>query len=297
MNELQKTENKSFSLVPQNMEQAIGLATRFAKSGMVPKHYAGNPDAILVAWEYGGSLGLGLMQSLQGIAVINGMPCIWGDSLLAAVMASGQLESIDESVEGKCTVVRKGKNPATTTFTMADAKVAGLIGKTGPWTQYPKRMLQMRVRAFALRDNFPDILKGMQVAEEVQDFSDKFPHAIDASSTPSAPIPNVLAQQAAKEPTANNETVTDQETGEVTDQETGEITESSGFTTDEMNEILNTKLFQQIADLRQEKDLILKDKTKGTDALNTIDATINSGFKGKTLTEIKECRDFLLKLK
>ena len=52
---------------------------------------------------------------------------------------------------------------------MADAKTAGLIGKQGPWTQYPKRMRQMRARAFALRDVFPDVLRGMPVAEELQD--------------------------------------------------------------------------------------------------------------------------------
>jgi hypothetical protein len=52
---------------------------------------------------------------------------------------------------------------------MDDAKAAGLLGKQGPWSQYPKRMRQMRARGFALRDVFPDVLKGMPVAEEVMD--------------------------------------------------------------------------------------------------------------------------------
>jgi hypothetical protein len=52
---------------------------------------------------------------------------------------------------------------------MDDAKAAGLQGKQGPWTQYPKRMRQMRARAFALRDVFPDVLRGLPVAEEVMD--------------------------------------------------------------------------------------------------------------------------------
>ena len=46
---------------------------------------------------------------------------------------------------------------------MDDAKAAGLLGKQGPWTQYPKRMRQMRARAFAVRDVFPDVLKGLQI--------------------------------------------------------------------------------------------------------------------------------------
>lgn len=58
--------------------------------------------------------------------------------------------------------------PEHETFSMDDAKEAGLLGKAGPWTQYKKRMRQMRARAFALRDVFP-MLRGMPVAEEVQD--------------------------------------------------------------------------------------------------------------------------------
>ena len=50
-------------------------------------------------------------------------------------------------------------------------KKAGLWGKAGPWSQYPKRMLQMRARSFALRDKFADALSGLLMAEEVQDYS------------------------------------------------------------------------------------------------------------------------------
>ena len=56
-----------------------------------------------------------------------------------------------------------------TTFSEQDAKVAGLWGKSGPWKQYPKRMLQMRARGFNLRDNFADILGGLITAEEARD--------------------------------------------------------------------------------------------------------------------------------
>jgi len=34
---------------------------------------------------------------------------------------------------------------------------------------YPLRMLQMRARAYALRDAFADVMKGISVAEEMQD--------------------------------------------------------------------------------------------------------------------------------
>jgi len=60
-------------------------------------------------------------------------------------------------------------NPVLGQFSMADAARAGLKGKSGPWQQYPQRMLQMRARGFALRDAFPDVLRGLISAEVAMD--------------------------------------------------------------------------------------------------------------------------------
>jgi hypothetical protein len=49
-------------------------------------------------------------------------------------------------------------------------KVQVTLADKQTYKSYPKRMLQMRARAFALRDMFPDVLKGLQVREEVEDF-------------------------------------------------------------------------------------------------------------------------------
>jgi hypothetical protein len=68
-----------------------------------------------------------------------------------------------------CVAKRKGRTPVTAKFSVEDAKRAGLWAKQGPWSAYPKRMLQMRARGFALRDAFPDVLKGMITAEEAID--------------------------------------------------------------------------------------------------------------------------------
>ena len=78
------------------------------------------------------------------------------------------IETTTENV-ATCTVIRRGQTPVERSFSEEDAKRAGLWGKQGPWTNYPKRMLQMRARGFALRDSFPDALRGMALAEEAQD--------------------------------------------------------------------------------------------------------------------------------
>ena len=66
-------------------------------------------------------------------------------------------------------MTRKGEEEVERTFTIEDAKKAGLYGKQGPWQTAPRRMMQMRARAFALRDVFTDVLRGVHIAEIAQD--------------------------------------------------------------------------------------------------------------------------------
>ena len=65
---------------------------------------------------------------------------------------------------------------------MADAKRAGLWGKSGPWTQYPDRMLLFRARGFALRDAFGDYLRGLRTVEEQGDIIDVTPTRAEAAA-------------------------------------------------------------------------------------------------------------------
>lgn len=176
MNQLATTPaaRPAFSLTPTSIQEAMEFAQMLSKSNLVPKDYQGNPSNCIIAMQWGMEIGLQPLQAMQSIAVINGRPSIWGDAMLALVRGSGVLESISETLEegdtvAVCTVKRRAEQPATRRFSLEDAKKAGLTGKQGPWTQYPKRMLQLRARAFALRDVFPDVLRGVHIAEEAQD--------------------------------------------------------------------------------------------------------------------------------
>lgn len=163
-----------FDLSPQNFEQALTFSNYLAESDMVPKDFKGKPGNCLIAMQWGAELGLKPLQSLQNLAVINGRPALWGDAVIALVLSSPVCDYVNEEDDGEtatCRVKRKGGQEQVRTFSMEDAKRAGLAGKQGPWMQYPKRMRQMRARAFALRDVFPDVLRGMAVAEELQDMA------------------------------------------------------------------------------------------------------------------------------
>jgi hypothetical protein len=153
------------------------VSNYISKSGLAPKGIE-TPEAIFTALELGLELGLPPMAALQNIAVINGRPGVFGDVQLALVRASGLLEEYSETEIGnpkddtwgvQCVCKRVGSKFANSTFTVADAKKAQLWGKSGPWTQYPKRMLKFRARGYLLRDEFGDVLKGIKTVEELKD--------------------------------------------------------------------------------------------------------------------------------
>jgi RecT family len=179
MNELITQNNKSTSVFDADQfNHWMDVVQKLSKSNMIPKSYIGKPMDMLVAIDMGKQVGLGTMQSLQSIAVINGMPSMYSDAPLAVCQSHPSFEWIKEEpitidngeITGySCIVKRRNHEPHTYSFTINDAKKAGLWGKQGPWSQYPARMLQMRARGFALRNTFPDALKGIQIAEEVQD--------------------------------------------------------------------------------------------------------------------------------
>ena len=174
---LQPQQVSTFGLTPSNLQEAMELAKLMSNSDLVPKDYKRNPGNCLIAMQMGAEIGLPPMQALQNIAVINGRPAVWGDAALAVIQSKRDFVNISEDIDEKtmtavCTITRKGREPVTRDFSKKDAEMAGLWSKQGPWKQYPKRMLQMRARGFAIRDSYADALKGLCIAEDIQDVKD-----------------------------------------------------------------------------------------------------------------------------
>jgi hypothetical protein len=220
------TGNGVAAMVPNTIESAWRLSEVIAASGMAPKTYGTDPNKIMVGMLAGLEIGLTPFAALQSIAVINGNPSLWGDGALALIQASNLLEDMDETDDGHtatCTMKRAGRATAIVrTFSMDDAKKAGLVGKAGPWTQYTRRMRQMRARSIAMRDGFADVLKGLRIAEEVRDYAD----FADATARPavgvSVPLTGAaLLEQAAvvETPAATHDLVT----GEIAADEVPEV--------------------------------------------------------------------------
>ena len=194
----QQLQHRSKSLLNiSSIDDAIRASEILSKSGLVPDKFKGKPADILVAMQWGAELGsVQPLQALNGIAVVNGTPSIYGDLGKALVLREHDLANfvLETSGEGRdmaavCEIGRQkpnGRINVKRTFTMQDAERAGL-GSRGTWKQYPARMLMWRAFWLAARDIYADVLSGLQGAEELEDL----PHEINAQKAKPARPPAV----------------------------------------------------------------------------------------------------------
>lgn len=181
-----------------SFEEATRIADYFAITDLVPKDYRNKGANIMVAWQKGLELGLKPLQALSTIAVVNGRATIWGDGLIALVKNSSKEEWTHETLTGDgdnmvatCETKRRDQEKTVIqSFSVSDAIKAGLWN-TNTWMKYPKRMLQMRARGLCLRDAYPDVLNGLEIAEEMNDL-----HSQQKRETQAAP--KTLAQMGLK---------------------------------------------------------------------------------------------------
>jgi len=144
-----------------------------------------------------------------------------------------------------CTACRKDKpEPITHTFTIKDADRAGLLkvrpGKEpGVWHHYPQRMLQMRARAWTLRDGFADVLKGLQIREEMEDITEAEVVSVEPTETRTDRIKAALGVPASpvEENAPNEETGRSDVSPEGTP---GAADEELGLTQDDLDDVVRT---------------------------------------------------------
>jgi hypothetical protein len=165
-------------LVPQSLEEAYRLAQWCASSGLTPKGID-TPEKCLYVIMAGADLKMPPAQALQSFALISGKLTMWGDAIPALLWSNGfklrewtdgSDDSYPDTMIARCEITRPDGEVILGEFSVADAKEGKLWGKEGPWQTSKKRMLKMRARAFCARDGAADLLRGLYVAEEVQDY-------------------------------------------------------------------------------------------------------------------------------
>jgi hypothetical protein len=169
-------KREQFSLAPRTLTEAMEFAKMMADSEMVPKNFRGKPGDVIIAVQMGAEVGLSPMAAIQNIAVINGKPGIYGDAGKGILLAAGciveedDIEIVKATGRARCKVTRRGRPPVERTYTIDNARTAGLWNKEGPWRTNPERQMAWRAFWFAARDAAADLLKGLGGAEELADY-------------------------------------------------------------------------------------------------------------------------------
>lgn len=159
--------------------------TAIANTEFVPAALRGKPAALLAAILTGRELGLGPMESLRSIDVIDGRPSPSAEWMTARIFEAGHTIEVIEQTDQVCTIkgtryvlfIKQGepqREPVvsqTVTFTIEMAERARLTGKFN-WKAYPEAMLYWRAVAQLARQLFPDVLRGIKhLPEELGDDS------------------------------------------------------------------------------------------------------------------------------
>jgi hypothetical protein len=161
------------AVIPSDAEASVvfKLAKNLARTTFVPKAYQGHPDEIAACILYGRALGIDPMLALQEIAVIQGRPTVSAKYMAGKVLAAGHRIEVIEWTDTECKLrgTRYGQGEDSSldvTFSLDDAKRAGLLRAGSSWSTYPKAMLMARATSMLARALFADLVLGMAYTAE-----------------------------------------------------------------------------------------------------------------------------------
>lgn len=200
--QIRDSKGGAIGLSPQTAEEAYRLSTHLAKSDLCPKSFGQNPANVFAAIMMGAEIGVGPMQAMANIAVVNGRASMWGELVSGLIWGSSVCEKLEDKVTGKgeslavtITAKRKGAAEYSYTYTWEDAKTAGLTSKD-TYQKYPKDMLYWKALGRVAKRLFPDVLKGIAIREIADDgdLKEEFPGAVEVQAEPAQPESAAPAQ-------------------------------------------------------------------------------------------------------
>lgn len=153
----------------EQIRTAMKLATTISATDFVPRALRGNPPAVLACILTGRELGLGPMQSLQQIHVIDGRPGVSPELMRAMILRAGHRLEFGEVTDESVTISgtrADGGSTASVTWTIDRARTAGLVRNGSAWTKYPRAMLVARATSELGRLLFADVVAGFGYTPE-----------------------------------------------------------------------------------------------------------------------------------
>tara|TARA_R100000231_G_scaffold37929_1_gene33235 strand:+ start:2721 stop:3431 length:711 start_codon:yes stop_codon:yes gene_type:complete len=175
-NQITKSVTTSFLTDSKTFEHTWRVATAFAKSKMIPKHFQNKPEDCMVALMMAQQLEVNPILALQNLQVIHGN--VGFNSSFAIGLANERgnfLEPITWTSEGKGddlavtahAILKTGKK-ISITVGMDTARKENWI-TNNKYKTMPEQMLRYRSATWLIRTHCPEVLLGMQSSEEIQD--------------------------------------------------------------------------------------------------------------------------------
>ena len=165
----------------KSLGAAYKAAQGLCSTSLIPEAYKNNPWSVMIAMEMASRTKFSLLHVMQNLYVIKGKPSWSGQFCAAAVNASGKFSPLqyvrlvndDGSTNGyycKATRLEDGVVCEGTAVTWDMVKGEDWYNKSGSkWKTMPDLMFHYRAAAFFCREHCPEVLCGLQTAEEVQD--------------------------------------------------------------------------------------------------------------------------------
>jgi hypothetical protein len=189
----------------RNLDAATDYARTIAVSELLPEAYRGKPANVLVASEYGRSVGIDPITAMQMVHIIKGKPTASAQLVGALVRRAGhRLRVTWDGTTATAEIVRADDDTFTfrAEWTAARAQAAGLMSNPTYKNHLPA-MLKARAITEVSRDACPEALAGIShTAEEID-----------------GPSEVVAAQVQTPEVTVTDQGVVATETGELIDAE------------------------------------------------------------------------------
>ena len=190
------------SIVKYNRDQSLSLmriSEEFFKSGIFPN--VKNAAGAFAIIHYGYELGVPPMASLQTMSIVKGKVCMSAAAMLTLAQSKGVTYDILKEDETKCEIkFAKDDKVYMSSFTIQEAKQAGLIKEESAWEKYPKDLLFCRAVTRGLRRICPEAVLGLYSPEELSSLKEE----VKVVSTPESKV----------EPSTEDEVITGQEVAE-----------------------------------------------------------------------------------
>lgn len=152
----------------RSLDAAVDYARKLSASELLPKAYVGKPQNVLLAIEFGRSLGLDPITAINMTHVVQGRPTASAQLVGALVRRAGHILRVRGDETTATAKIIRSDDPEFTfeaTWTMDRAKQAGVLSNP-VWKSYPANMLKARAITEVARDACPEVLAGMGYTSE-----------------------------------------------------------------------------------------------------------------------------------